>query len=468
MVTQFLLFLLVSTLLCSSYAAPEEDLIKSLPGLRKQPMFRQYSGYLEALGNRHLHYWFMESTGNAATDPVVLWLNGGPGCSSMLAVLTEHGPFTIQTDGSLEYNPYSWNQVANIIYLESPAGVGYSYSDDEDYATDDDQVSANNLAAIKSFFKKFPEYKNNKFFLTGESYGGIYVPTLSERLLEEPSIKFEGFAVGNGMSDFNMNENSIIHFAYYHGLFGPDLYEKLQKYCCGSVHTECSFTKNMSHLCVDVVRAAVDHIYGIGLNMYNLYAECETTKFAPGLVSYYDLTYHFPSIKHIQKQKLFVKAMPQKNLRLTPPCINGTASTVYLNDKNVREALHIPKQIQEWQMCSSVVSVSYKMLYESMRLQYLKAIAAKKRIMVYNGDVDMACNFLGDEWFLKSLKLNVTKPRSPWHYKAEDGTTQVAGFVIEYSNVTFVTVRGAGHMVPTDAPIQALKAFKNFIQNGNL
>lgn len=465
MFVHFSLFVLLSLFLVLNSAAPADDLIKSLPGLQKQPMFRQYSGYLEALNKRHLHYWFMESTSNPSTDPVVLWLNGGPGCSSMLAVLTEHGPYSIQPDASLKYNPYSWNRLANIIYLESPAGVGYSYSDDGDYATDDDQVSENNLAALKSFFQKFPEYKNNQFFVTGESYGGIYVPTLVERLLEEPSINFIGFAVGNGMSDFSINENSIIHFAYYHGLFGPDLYNKLQLYCCGSVHTDCSFTKNSSHLCIDATRGAMSHIYDIGLNMYNMYAECETTAFSPDLISYYDLTYLFPSIEYIQKQRKFLKAMPHENLRLTPPCINGTASLTYLNDKDVREALHIPKDLPRWELCSAAVGTNYKMLYQSMKLQYLKAIAAKKRIMLYNGDVDMACNFLGDEWFLRSMNLDVKKPRKPWYYKAEDGTTQVAGFVTEYDNVTFVTVRGAGHMVPTDAPIQAFGLFQKFIQN---
>lgn len=109
----------------------------------------------------------MTSQGEPHTDPLVLWLNGGPGCSSLDGFLSENGPFhvrmrsgvqqmwtkpqpecascfitQVRDDGATLYeNPFSWNKIANVLYIESPAGVGYSYSDDKKYATDDDQVS---------------------------------------------------------------------------------------------------------------------------------------------------------------------------------------------------------------------------------------------------------------------------------------------------------------------------------------
>lgn len=123
-------------------AAPDQDEIQSLPGLAKQPSFRQYSGYLRGSGSKRLHYWFVESQKDPQSSPVVLWLNGGPGCSSLDGLLTEHGPFLVQPDGAtLKYNPYSWNLIANVLYLESPAGVGFSYSTDKSYATNDTEVS---------------------------------------------------------------------------------------------------------------------------------------------------------------------------------------------------------------------------------------------------------------------------------------------------------------------------------------
>ena len=82
------------------------------------------------------------------------------------------------------------------------------------------QVSYDNFLALKDFFVKFPEFVKNEFFITGESYGGIYVPTLSVRVLADSNINFKGMAIGNGISDFDTNENSLLYFAYYHGLIG--------------------------------------------------------------------------------------------------------------------------------------------------------------------------------------------------------------------------------------------------------
>lgn len=75
---------------------------------------------------------------------------------------------------------------------------------------------------MKNFFQKFPEYKKNDFYISGESYGGIYVPTLSVRVVDDVDINFKGFIVGNGLSDDDMNTNSVIYFAYYHGLIGEE------------------------------------------------------------------------------------------------------------------------------------------------------------------------------------------------------------------------------------------------------
>ena len=78
------------------------------------------------------HYWLVESTKDAKNDPVVFWTNGGPGCSGLLGFFTEQGPFKPQKDGKLEMNDYMWNKVANMVFIESPCGVGFSYSDDKD------------------------------------------------------------------------------------------------------------------------------------------------------------------------------------------------------------------------------------------------------------------------------------------------------------------------------------------------
>ncbi|CDQ72201.1 lysosomal protective protein [Oncorhynchus mykiss] len=450
--------------------APDVDEIKFLPGLQKQPNFKQYSGYFNVAGNKHLHYWFVESQKDPASSPVVLWLNGGPGCSSLDGLLTEHGPFLIQNDGmSLEYNPYSWNMIANMLYLESPAGVGYSYSDDSNYTTNDTEVSMNNFLALKEFFKAFPEYIKNEFFLTGESYGGIYIPTLAERVMEDASMNLQGIAVGNGMSSYEMNDNSLVYFAYYHGLLGTSLWSDLQAYCCDG--GKCDFYNNQNPNCSSNLSEVQDVVYNSGLNIYNLYAPCpggvgQRVGTDNGHLVIRDLGNSFLNHEWTQlwNQKLKGVASLYKLVRLDPPCTNSTPSTLYLNNPYVKAALHISPSALPWSVCSAEVNLNYNRLYMDVRKQYLKLLGALKyRVLVYNGDVDMACNFLGDEWFVESLHQEVQVKRRPWLYYTGE-SQQVGGFVKEFSNLAFLTVKGSGHMVPTDKPIAAFTMFSRFIK----
>nr|KAF6329790.1 cathepsin A [Myotis myotis] len=398
-------------------AAPDQDEIQCLPGLAKQPSFRQYSGYLRGSGSKHLHYWFVESQKDPKSSPVVLWLNGGPGCSSLDGFLTEHGPFLVQPDGvTLEYNPYSWNLIANVLYLESPAGVGFSYSKDKFYATNDTEVAQSNFEALQDFFRLFPEYKDNELFLTGESYAGIYIPTLAVLVMQDPSMNLQGLAVGNGLSSYEQNDNSLVYFAYYHGLLGNRLWSSLQTHCCSQ--NKCNFYDNKDQECVNSLQEVSHIVASSGLNIYNLYA----------------------------------------------PCTNTTAASTYLNNPFVRKALHIPEQLPGWDMCNFLVNIQYRRLYQSMDSQYLKLLGAQKyRILLYNGDVDMACNFLGDEWFVDSLNQKMEVQRRPWLVKYGDSGEQIAGFVKEFSNIAFLTIKGAGHMVPTDKPQAALTMFSRFL-----
>lgn len=453
--------------------APASDKVQSLPGLKKQPSFKQYSGYLKASGSKKLHYWFVESQNQPQTDPVVLWLNGGPGCSSDLGFLTEHGPFRVQDDGStLLDNPFSWNLVSNMLYLEAPAGVGYSYSDDGNYTTDDDVVAHDNYLALKDFFTKFSEFRKNEFFITGESYGGVYVPTLSALVVDDGTINFQGFAVGNGLSSYELNDDSLIYFAYFHGLIGQTLWSNLISTCCHGDANNCTFSQaaRTSAKCMAFTNQVASLVYSGGLNIYNLYGPCVKNSGLSSPLHHSLVTANFgwvfsntPVIKAERERIQSLQGSgPGGSLSITPPCINAAGAITYMNADDVRKALHIPASLPQWQPCSEL---KYKRVYQEMSAQYKKVLGRGKRILVYNGDVDMACNFLGDEWFTDRLGQPVVTARSEWTYSDATGTTQVAGFFKAFDKLTFVTVRGAGHMVPTDRPRPALKMFINFITN---
>uniref|UniRef100_A0A8C0U8Y0 Carboxypeptidase n=1 Tax=Cyanistes caeruleus TaxID=156563 RepID=A0A8C0U8Y0_CYACU len=413
-----------------------------------QPSFRHFSGYLCAGPGKYLHYWFVEAQSNPQSSPLVLWLNGGPGCSSMEGFLKEHGPFLI----------------ANILYVESPAGVGFSYSDDKKYATNDTEVAHNNYLALKDFLRLFPEYSKNDLFLTGESYGGVYIPTLAEWVMQDPSLNLKGIAVGNGLSSYEINDNSLVYFAYYHGLLGTELWKDLQEFCCSQ--GKCNFHDNSNLNCTLKMGEMIQIVEESGLNIYNLYAPCDGG--VPGSMRYegdYLITHDLGNSFIRMPLRFSWRQVSSGKVRMDPPCTNSTAPSMYLNSPEVRKALHISPEAPEWQVCSFDVNRSYKRLYMQMNEQYLKLLGTTKyRILVYNGDVDMACNFLGDEWFVDSLCQKVQVARRPWLY-TENGENQIGGFVKEFTNIAFLTVKGAGHMVPTDRPLAAFTMFCRFIKN---
>lgn len=140
-----------------------------------------YSGYLPVTDSKSLHYVFVESFDQPATDPLLIWFNGGPGCSSMLGLFQEIGPFSVNDDDhTVTVNPEPWNKKANVLYIESPAGVGFSVANTtQDMKHNDMSVSEDAFKALQEWYVKFPEYKDNDLFVTGESYAGIYGPYLA-------------------------------------------------------------------------------------------------------------------------------------------------------------------------------------------------------------------------------------------------------------------------------------------------
>lgn len=468
-VTGFLLFLVGSSL-----GAPSENLISNLPGLKEKAPFKSYSGYLNSIGGRHLFFWFVESQSNPQTDPVVLWFNGGPGCSSMEGMLHEHGPYQIQPDGeTIKLNPYSWNKIANVLYIEAPAGVGYSYSDDGNYKTGDSEVARANYHAVKDFFRQFPEYTKNEFYITGESYAGVYVPSLAAVVASDSAINLKAIGVGNGISSYDINDNSAIYFLYFHGFLGGKLWNELLASCCPpGVKHRCNFKQGTSSYpaCKPIFEKIQMKVWSSGINPYNVMASC-----AGGVKTYSGKT----SSSNLRSTSLFFDnpmfrlergnfsvAEEPESEDMSPPCTDGSDLLKYLNSAKVRAALHVSPKVKKWGFCSDIIFNTYQREYTNMDSFYKRLLAQKVRILVYNGDLDLACNFLGDQWFVNDLKAPLVSAKRPWLVVDEKGQNQIAGFVKDFQGISFMTVKGAGHMVPTDKPHESLEMFRRFLNGG--
>ncbi|GFR49252.1 hypothetical protein Agub_g11267, partial [Astrephomene gubernaculifera] len=233
------------------------DKINSLPGFQNALPSSHFGGYVtvDPARGRRLYYYFVESERDPANDPVVLWLNGGPGCSSFDGFVYEHGPFTYQlTHGpagpggeggrglsvQLRSNPFAWNKVANMLFLDSPAGVGMSYSGHAgDYEVDDDRTAADADAFLRGWFARFPQFGDNDFYVSGESYAGIYVPNLVRQVLlgneagERPHVNIVGYLVGNGCTDERYDGNAHPPFAAGKSLLPWADFRRLEAECGG-------------------------------------------------------------------------------------------------------------------------------------------------------------------------------------------------------------------------------------------
>ncbi|XP_027331668.1 serine carboxypeptidase-like 42 isoform X2 [Abrus precatorius] len=412
---------------------PSEDLVVRLPGQPKVG-FKQYAGYVDVdvKHGRSLFYYFVESEQDPDKKPLTLWLNGGPGCSSMGGgAFTELGPFYPKGDGrGLRRNSKSWNKASNLLFVESPAGVGWSYSNTtSDYNTGDASTANDMYVFMLKWYEKFPSYRTRELFLTGESYAGHYIPQLTNALLDHNArstgFKFniKGVAIGNPLLRLDRDAPATYEYFWSHGMISDEVGLAIMNDCDFDDYDHAS-PHNLSHSCNKAIYEA-NIIVGDYINNYDVI-----------------LDVCYPSIV---EQELRLKKMVQKAL--------------HANRTNLPYS---------WSMCSRVLNYSDTDGNINI-LPILKRIVQKHiPVWIFSGDQDSVVPLLGSRTLIRELahelKFKISVPYGAWFHKG-----QVGGWVTEYGNLlTFATVRGAAHMVPYAQPARALHLFSSFVRGRRL
>ena len=151
-----------------------------------------------------------------------MWLQGGPGASSMFGLFVENGPYALIDEYTAILRKYSWLDSMSLLYLDNPVGTGFSFTESvQGYATNQNDVAKNLYNSLQQFFTLFSEYQNNDFYITGESYAGKYILAIGFLLhtkRNKSKINFKGVAIGNGFID---PESMMDHSSYFYeiGLF---------------------------------------------------------------------------------------------------------------------------------------------------------------------------------------------------------------------------------------------------------
>lgn len=434
----------------------EADRVTRLPG---QPAvrFAQYAGYVTVneTHGRALFYWFFEATAGADKKPLVLWLNGGPGCSSVgYGEAEELGPFLVQKGKpELKWNKYSWNKEANLMFLESPVGVGFSYTNtSSDLQQLGDKITADDAYIfLLNWFKRFPQYKSHDFYIAGESYAGHYVPQLSEKIFDgnkqgpkENYINFKGFMIGNALMDDETDQTGMIDYAWDHAVISDRVYADVKKYCNFSM-------ENVTDAC-DSALTEYFAVYRL-IDMYSLYTPVCTEVSSSAAFGQRQVAVHGTAPKIFSKYHGWYMRPAGYD-----PCTSDHAE-VYFNRADVQEALHanVTNIGYNWTHCSDVIGKWRDAPFSTLPI-IRKLVAGGIRVWVFSGDTDGRIPVTSTRLTLNKLGLKTVQEWTPWY-----DHQQVGGWTILYEGLTFVTIRGAGHEVPLHAPRQALSLFSHFL-----
>nr|CAI5831221.1 unnamed protein product [Callosobruchus analis] len=381
-----------------------------------------YAGYLTV--NKHynsnLYFWFFPSSGEYTTDPVMVWLQGGPGSPSMYGLLIEHGPFGINKDLKLVLREHAWTNNHSVIYIDSPVGTGFSFTeDDKGYARNQTQVGNELYEALQQFFMIFPELRKNDFFVTGESYGGKYVPALAYTIHKKnynakEKINLKGIAIGNGYTD-PIHQTGYAAYVYQLGLVDNETSNQIDK--LEKLAIDCNLNGDWTQA-LDLWNEALSTISGQSkVNIYNYLQD--------GGVGDEDLMIEF------------------------------------LNGPDVRRAIHVGNST----FGSNKVHLYLEEDITRSMASWFVEVANNYRVLLYSGQLDIIVAYPLTLNFLKNVEFHGIQEyrkakRDVWHVNEE-----VAGYSKTGGNFTEVLVRNAGHMVPTDQSKWAEDMIYKFTRN---
>ncbi|XP_010555479.1 PREDICTED: serine carboxypeptidase-like 7 isoform X2 [Tarenaya hassleriana] len=416
------------------------SVVKSLPGFEGPLPFELETGYVGVGGEAEevqLFYYFVKSETNPEEDPLLVWLSGGPGCTSLSGLAYEIGPLAFKVDDydggvpSLASTSYSWTKIASIIFLDQPVGTGFSYSRTPPANTPSDTRQAEQVHEfVRKWLVDHPEFVSNPFYVGGDSYSGIIVPAIVQQVSKGneqglvPLINIEGYVLGNPSTDDSFDHNYRIPYAHGMGLISDELYESLKR-CCGGNYNNVD-PKNSE--CLRFLRDYDKCVSRIN-EAFILTPLCEFASPRPNL----------------PERRRYLKGLV--NATLSAPSSDCYTyryllSSYWANNETVRRALHVVKgSVGKWVRCNQ--DMPYDKDIESSIPYHVNNSIKGYRSLVFSGDHDLFVPFLGTQAWIRSLNYSVVDDWRPWMI-----TDQVAGYTRTYANeMTFATIKGCGHTV---------------------
>lgn len=347
-----------------------------------------------------------------------MWLQGGPGASSLFGLFTENGPFRVDKNKTLQMRKYSWSISHNVIYIDNPVGTGFSFTDhDEGYARNETQVGEDLHSALVQFFTLFSELQGNDFYVTGESYAGKYVPALSYTIHEKNptskvKINLKGLAIGNGLTD-PINQLNYGDYLYQLGLVDFNGREKFHAY-------------------EEKGRAFINQSkYDEAFEIFNELLDGDLNSPPTLFQNLTGFNFYF-------------------NYLCTKDNNESDWMSQWIQSASARRAIHVGNY--SFNVENSKVENHLKNDITRSEADKVAALLQHYKVLIYNGQLDIIVAYPLTENYLMNLQwpgAEVYKKAQRRVWKVGD---EIAGYVKHADNLIEILVRNAGHMVPADQP----------------
>ncbi|GJN87394.1 hypothetical protein Rhopal_000343-T1 [Rhodotorula paludigena] len=410
---------------------------------------KQYSGYLDIADDAHLFYWFFESRSKTPEkDPLVLWLNGGPGCSSTTGLLFELGPCAVANGGlNTTFNPHSWTESANVIFLDSPVQVGYSYGSKT--VSNSQDTAEDVYAFLQLFLEKFPKFQKGEFHLAGESYFGTYAPNIASVIhkhnLNKPTpsalhVPLASVLIGNGLTDAYTQFASMPEWSCSKGgergnPYGPIFDEAT----CQSMQSKVGTCQRLTEYCYKMPsRFVAGPIQQANINPYDIRRTCDRNG-EDGPLCY--------------KQMQWIET--------------------YMNQPEVRKELGASPD-RDFESCNMQINQAFQLngdVAHNTAGLIPELLDAGIRFLIYAGSADFMCNSKGNLAWTNAMD---------WTHASKYRKADLIGFKSNGKKAghtkavspnggaglfRYLEINEAGHMVPYDQPEVSLDFFTRWIRN---
>ncbi|CCM01745.1 uncharacterized protein FIBRA_03811 [Fibroporia radiculosa] len=414
--------------------------VHSLPGLHQDEAhpLRIFSGHLssdpeaaKASPNEvtaHLFFVMVKARRTADKERLMFWFNGGPGCSSFDGLMMEVGPWRLDGKGGMNRIEGGWEEYTTMVYIDQPAGTGFSYTSTDHYMHELSEASNQLIEFLRNFYKVFPEYQTVDTYLGGESFAGQYIPYFADAILNSNlKIPLRGGAIGNGWIDGRHQYPSFLTYAVKHGLVEENSEDwKRGKAITDKCMAEYAKVTTIEPVNIDICEAVMKEVVkgkdrkvngkDMCLNIYDVRLDDE----APAC----GMTWP-PDLAHMY---------------------------AYLARQDVVRALHATAASQTWTECRGIIHSQFRTRTSQSSIKVLPKVLERIPVLLFAGDQDLICNYVGIESSIQAMTWNGATGLGTVQTQSWSVNGTAAGTWVSSRNLTYVKLFNASHMAPYDVP----------------